>query len=125
MSYKIVTNKIGTRAVMRVYANTNISVNALSVGAGENVTAATLTQIYFVSNNAAASAYWRANTSVANNSILKLIPNDHGYIDLAGVGISADYDLRTANIVFVVPGSSSDTSIIAEFHKISSANTDY
>lgn len=125
MTYKIITNKIGTRATMRVYANTNISVNALSVGAGEIVGAATLTQIFFSSNNGAAAAYWRANTSVANNSIMKLVPGGIEYVDYAGVGISPDYDLRTANIVFVVPGSSSDTSIVAEFHKISSANTEY
>ena len=37
MTYKVVTNKIGGKAVLRVYANTNISVNALSIGSAEVV----------------------------------------------------------------------------------------
>lgn len=123
MSYKIITNKIGTRAVLKVYANTNISVNALAM-TGETVAAATLTQIFFQSNNAAASGYWRANTSVANNNVLKLLPNDHAFMDFAGVGISPDNDLKTANIVFTIPGTG-DTMVIAEFHKLSNANTEY
>jgi hypothetical protein len=125
MSYKIVTNKIGTKAVLRVYGNTNISVNALSVGSQEIVGAATLTQIYVTSNNAAAAGYWRANTTVGNNAILKLLSADHGYLDFSGVGVGADFDLRTANIIFTVPGDHTDTVIVAEFHKLSSANTEY
>lgn len=125
MTYKIATNKIGGKAVLRVYANTNISVNALSVGAAEVVTSATVTQIFYTSNNAAASGYWRANTSVGNNAIIKLLPNDHGYFDFTGVGVGPDQDLKTANIVFVVPGSSADTVIIAEFHKESTFTSTY
>lgn len=123
-SYNIVTNKIGTRAVLRINGNTNISVNTLSVGSGEIVKAATLTSIFYTSNAAGADAYYRANTSNVENCVVRLLPMDHGYLDFAGVGIAPDFDNRTANIVFVVNGANTST-IIAEFHKISTANTDY
>jgi hypothetical protein len=123
-TYNIVTNKIGTRAVLRINGNTNISVNTLSVGAGESVRAATLTSIFYTSNGAAADAYYRANTANVENCVLRLLPNDHAYMDFAGVGIAPDFDNRTANIVFIVNGANTST-IIAEFHKISAANTDY
>lgn len=124
MTYKIVTNKIGTRAVLRIWGNTNISVNTLSVGSTEVVGAATLTQIFYTSNDATASSYYRSNTASANQAILRLLPNDHGYLDLSGVGIAPDFDLRTGNIIFNVAGAN-NTVIIAEFHKLSSANTEY
>jgi len=123
-AYTIVTNKIGTRTVLRINANVNISVNTLSIGAGESVGAATLTSIYYTSNDATASAYYRSNTSSIDNAILRLAPTHNTFLDFAGYGISPDQDLRTANIIFVVSGAN-NSSIIAEFHKISNANTNY
>lgn len=122
MSYKIITNKIGSRVVLKVTGNTNISVNALSIGAAEVVTGATLTQLFFTSSDTANSSFWRANTSVANNNILRLTaPGD--YFDFTGVGISPDVDLKSANVVFVVPGT--ETTIVAEFHKDSTFDSEY
>lgn len=123
-AYTIVTNKIGTRAVLRINANVNISVNTLSIGAGEIVGAATLTSIYYTSNDATSSAYYRGNTALPDTAILRLVPTHNAYLDFAGNGISPDQDLRTANIIFVVSGAN-NTSIIAEFHKTSNANTNY
>jgi len=123
-TYNIVTNKKGTKAVLRINGNTNISVNALSVGSGEIVGAATLTSIFYTSNSSVADAYYRANTANVENCIVRLLPNDHAYLDFAGIGIAPDFDNRTANIIFVVNGANNAT-IIAEFHKTSTANTDY
>ena len=123
-TYNIVTNKKGTKAVLRINGNTNISVNALSIGTGEIVGAATLTSIFYTSNSAVADAYYRASTANVENCILRLLPNDHAYLDFAGIGIAPDFDNRTANIIFVVNGANNAT-IIAEFHKTSTANTDY
>ena len=123
-TYNIVTNKKGTKAVLRINGNTNISVNALSVGSGEIVGAATLTSIFYTSNSSVADAYYRANTANVENCIVRLLPNDHVYLDFAGIGIAPDFDNRTANIIFVVNGANNAT-IIAEFHKTSTANTDY
>jgi len=123
-AYTIVTNKIGTRAVLRINANVNISVNTLSVGASEIVGAATLTSIYYASNDATTAAYYRGNTASVDSAILRLVPTHNTYLDFAGNGISPDQDLRTANIIFVVSGAN-NSSIIAEFHKISNANTNY
>lgn len=115
MAYKIITNKPGTKTVLRIYGNTNFSVNTLSVGATEIVGAASLTQVFHSSNGGTSTVYWRANTSVANNACWRMISGESGYTDFAGVGVGADVDLRTANIIFVVPDAS--TTIIAEFHK--------
>lgn len=123
-NYTIVTNKLGTKAVLRIIGNTNISVNTLSVGEGETVGAATLTNIYVTSNDATSSAYYRANTANAQNRILTLLPNDHGFMDFAGNGISPDADNKTANIIFEVAGAN-NTVIIAEFHKQSTYTSEY
>lgn len=123
-NYTIVTNKIGTKATLRIIGNTNFSVNTLSVGSQEVVGAATLTSIYVTSNDATSSSYYRANTSNAQNRILTLLPNDHGFFDFAGNGISPDNDNKTANIIFNITGAN-NTVIIAEFHKQSSYQSEY
>jgi len=123
MTYKIATNRIGTKTVLRIYANTNVSVNALSIGSTEIVGAATLTCIYCTGDGAQSVVYSRGNTSVSNNNIARFWPQDNGFIDFAGNGTQPDADLKTANIIFTVP--TANVQIVAEFHKVSSANTDY
>lgn len=122
-NYTIVTNKIGTKATLRIIGNTNFSVNTLSVGSQEVVGAATLTSIYVTSNDATSSSYYRANTSNAQNRILTLVPGND-YFDFAGNGISPDNDNKTANIIFNIAGAN-NTVIIAEFHKQSSYQSEY
>jgi hypothetical protein len=116
MSYKIVTNKPGTKVVMRVWANTELSLANLQSNATEVIVSAHITQISGHTEGTANVTYWRANTSDANNKILQ-IPTTAMYWDYAGTGMVPDSDKDTANIIFRT--DSSNTMILVEFKKIS------
>lgn len=116
MSYKIVTNKPGSKVLLRVWGNTNISVANLQSNSSEVVTSAHITQIMGHTEGAANVSYWRANTSDANNKILQ-VPTTATYFDFSGTGMGVDADKDTANIVFITDSANSMYSI--EFRKIS------
>lgn len=123
MSYKIVTNKLGSKVVLRVWGNTNIAVSDLALSTNEIVTAAHITQLLGATEGAGEFTYWRANTSDANNRILRVASQDNAYIDLAGNGLTPDKDLQTANIIFVV--GTANTNMTVEFRKTSNFSTEY
>jgi hypothetical protein len=116
MSYKIVTNKPGNKVVMRVWANTELSLANLQSNNSEVVESAHITQILGHTESTANVNYWRANTSDANNKILQL-PTTAMYWDFSGNGLGVDADNDTANIIFTT--DSSNTMIIVEFKKVS------
>jgi hypothetical protein len=116
MSYKIVTNKPGNKVVMRVWANTELSLANLQSNNSEVVESAHITQILGHTEGTANVNYWRANTSDANNKILQL-PTAAMYWDFSGNGLGVDADNDTANIIFTT--DSSNTMIIVEFKKVS------
>lgn len=116
MTYKIVTNKPGSKVLLRVWGNTNISVANLQSNSSENVLSAHITQISGHTEGNANVTYWRANTTNANNKILQ-IPTTATYFDFSGTGMGVDIDKDTANIVFVTDSANSMYAI--EFRKIS------
>lgn len=116
MSYKIVTNKPGTKVVLRVWANTELSLANLQSNSSEVVTSVHITQMSGGTEGNANVSYWRANTTDANNKILQ-IPSTAVYWDFAGTGMIPDADKETANVIFRT--DSSNTMLIVELKKIS------
>lgn len=116
MSYKIITNKPGSKVLLRVWGNTNISVANLQSNNSEEVASAHITQIIGHTEGTANVTYWRANTSDANNKILQ-VPTTATYFDFSGTGMGVDSDKDTANIVFLTDSANSMYAI--EFRKIS------
>jgi hypothetical protein len=116
MSYKIITNKPGSKVLLRVWGNTNISVANLQSNSSEAVVSAHITQIIGYTEGVANVTYWRANTSDANNKILQ-VPTTATYFDFSGTGMGVDTDVDTANIVFITNSANSMYAI--EFRKSS------
>ncbi len=116
MTYKVVTNKPGSKVVLRVWANTELSLANLQSNSSESVVSAHITQLSGHTEGAANVTYWRANTTDANNKILQ-IPSTAVYWDFAGTGMVPDADKETANIIFRT--DSSNTMILVELKKIS------
>jgi hypothetical protein len=120
----IVTNKKGGKVVFRGSSNTTLALADLKKDVGETVTAATLTQLWVSSEGASGGlTYHRANTSDANNVCFRAVSGDSSYYDLAGNGVKVDEDLKTSNIIFVVPNGT--TNFVAEFHKTSTFTSEY
>lgn len=120
----IVTNKKGGRVVVRGNANTTLALSDLKKDNSETVTSATLTQIWVSSEGAGGGlVYHRANTSDANNIIYRAVTGDNSYTDFSGNGVKPDEDLKTQNIIFVLPNAT--TQFIAEFHKTSTFVSEY
>ena len=122
MSFKIVTNKPGNKVVLRVWANTELSLANLQSNSAEVIVSAHITQISGHTQGDANVTYWRANTADANNKILQ-IPTTAMYWDYAGTGMVPDADKDTANIIFVT--DSSNTMMLVEFKKISNYSAPY
>ena len=120
----IVTNKKGGKVVFRGVANTTLQLADLRKDAGETVVSATLTQLWVSSEGATGGlTYHRINTSDANNICFRTVSADSSYYDFAGNGVKVDEDLKTGNIIFVVPNAT--THFIAEFHKTSTFTSEY
>jgi len=122
MTYKVVTNKPGNKVVLRIYANTELSIANLQSNNSETVTAAHVTQIFYGADSAASGSITmhRANTSSSNNLILRVPAGTSDYVDMTGAGLKMDHDLRTANIIFTLPAN---THMVAEFKKESNYST--
>jgi hypothetical protein len=115
----IVTNQSGNRVTIRGSANATYSMSDLAV-AGESVTSATLAQIWCSSEGGGNVVVWRANTTDANNAIVRIASQDNAYFDFAGNGVVPDADKKTANVIIQVTGA--NTNYIVTLHKQSNTS---
>ena len=110
----IVTNQPGNRIVIRGSANATYQLSDLATSS-ETVTSATLAQIYCSSEGGGSVVVWRANTTDANNAIMRIASQDNGYFDFAGNGVVPDADKKTANVIIQVAGA--NTHYVVVLHK--------
>ena len=110
----VVTNQPGKTAVVRGSANATIQLSDLAT-AGETVTSATITQVWCASEGGGSVIIYRANTTDANNAILRIASQDNAYYDFAGNGVVPDADKKTTDIIVQVSGANSN--YIIALHK--------
>lgn len=110
----IVTNQPGNRIVIRGSSNATYQLSELAT-ASETVTSATLAQIYCSSEGGGSVIVYRANTTDANNAIMRMASQDNGYFDFAGNGVVPDADKKSANVIIQVSGA--NTNYVIVLHK--------
>ena len=110
----VVTNQPGKTVVIRGSANATIQLSDLAT-ADETVTSATITSIWCASEGGGSVVIYRANTTDANNAILRIASQDNAFFDFAGNGVVPDADKKTANVIIQVSGA--NTNYIVALHK--------
>jgi len=110
----IVTNQPGNRIVIRGSANASYQMSDLATSS-ETVVSATLAQVYCSSEGGGSVVIYRANTTDANNAIVRVASQDNGYFDFAGNGVVPDADKKSANVIIQVSGA--NTNYIVVLHK--------
>jgi len=114
-----VVNQPGNKVIIRGSANASYQMSDFAVGS-ETVNSATLSHIYCSSEGGGSVVVYRANTTDANNAIVRIASQDNAFYDFAGYGIVPDYDKKTANVVITVTGA--NTNYIVVLHKQSTAS---
>ena len=110
----IVTNQPGNRIVIRGSSNGTYQMSDLAT-ASETVVSATLAQVYCSSEGGGSVIIYRANTTDANNAIVRMASQDNGYFDFAGNGVVPDADKKSANVIIQVSGA--NTNYVIVLHK--------
>ena len=110
----IVTNQPGNRIVIRGSANATYQMSDLATSS-ETVVSATLAQVYCSSEGGGSVVIYRANTTDANNAIVRVASQDNGYFDFAGNGVVPDADKKTSSVIIQVSGA--NTNYVIVLHK--------
>jgi hypothetical protein len=114
MAYRILSNQKGGKLVLLFTSNTTLEVASANVDATETVSGLHINQMW----TGLDGGYWK----IARGANTILIHNGSDYTDFAGSGAAIQLD-ASANVV--VNCTSSNSTLIVDFQKVSSFTSEY